>query len=275
MQEISTNSSSNVSNSSSTPSSSKDVSSGRKSLLGKKVVVTGGSRGIGAAIVKLLAEEGAQVAFTYSSREEAAVQVAHSLPGEGHFYIKMDVANETSVNEAVEHILEKWPEVDGLVNNAGITKDQLLLRMKAEDFDSVISTNLRGTFLVTKAFAKPMMKARKGSVVNITSVIGLTGNAGQANYAASKAGTVAFAKSVAIELASRNIRVNNVAPGYIATEMTSILSEDIKNKILDKIPLNKIGEGSDVAQAVRFLISDESKYITGQTLSVNGGMFME
>lgn len=245
-----------------------------QSLQGKKIVVTGGSRGIGAAIVKLLAEEGAQVAFTYSSREESAQQVAHSLPGEGHFYIKMDVSNETSVNEAVEHILEKWPEVDGVVNNAGITKDQLLLRMKADDFDSVINTNLRGTFLVTKAFTKPMMKSRKGSVVNIVSIIGETGNAGQANYAASKAGTIAFSKSVALELASRNVRVNNVAPGYIGTEMTETLSEDVKNKILDKVPLAKIGEGRDVAQAVRFLLSDESKYITGHTLDVNGGMHM-
>lgn len=244
------------------------------SLQGKRIVVTGGSRGIGAAIVKLLSEEGAQVAFTYSSREEAAQQVAHSLTGEGHFYIKMDIASEESVNEAVEHILEKWPVVDGVVNNAGITKDQLLLRMKAEDFDSVINTNLRGTFLVTKAFTKPMMKARKGSIVNITSIIGETGNAGQANYAASKAGTIAFAKSVALELASRQIRVNNVAPGFIATEMTDVLSEDIKTKLIDRVPLQKIGDGVDVAQAVRFLLSDESKYITGHTLDVNGGMHM-
>ncbi|WP_374030255.1 3-oxoacyl-[acyl-carrier-protein] reductase [Bdellovibrio bacteriovorus] len=245
-----------------------------KSLQGKKIVVTGGSRGIGASIVKLLAEEGAQVAFTYSSREEAAQQVAHSLTGEGHFYIKMDIANEESVNSAVDHILEKWSDIDGVVNNAGITKDGLLLRMKSEDFDSVVNTNLRGTFLVTKAFTKPMMKARKGSIVNIVSIIGETGNAGQANYAASKAGTIAFSKSVALELGSRNVRVNNVAPGYIATEMTDVLSEDVKSKMMEKIPLAKIGEGSDVAQAVRFLLSDESKYITGHTLDVNGGMHM-
>ncbi|MFV3409535.1 3-oxoacyl-[acyl-carrier-protein] reductase [Bdellovibrio bacteriovorus] len=245
-----------------------------KSLQGKKIVVTGGSRGIGAAIVKLLADEGAQVAFTYSSREEAAQQVAHSLAGEGHFYIKMDIANEESVNSAVDHILEKWSDIDGVVNNAGITKDGLLLRMKSEDFDSVVNTNLRGTFLVTKAFTKPMMKARKGSIVNIVSIIGETGNAGQANYAASKAGTIAFSKSVALELGSRNVRVNNVAPGYIATEMTDVLSEDVKSKMMEKIPLAKIGEGSDVAQAVRFLLSDESKYITGHTLDVNGGMHM-
>jgi 3-oxoacyl-(acyl-carrier-protein) reductase len=246
----------------------------RQSLQGKKVVVTGGSRGIGAAIVKLLAEEGAQVAFTYSSREESAQQVAHGLPGEGHFYIKMDISNEQSVNEAVDHILEKWPDVDGVVNNAGVTKDGLLLRMKSEDFDMVINTNLRGTFLVTKAFTKPMMKARKGSIVNIVSIIGETGNAGQANYAASKAGTIAFGKSVALELASRNVRVNNVAPGFIATEMTDVLTEDQKTGMLERVPLGKIGEGADIAQAVRFLISDESKYITGHTLDVNGGMHM-
>lgn len=246
-----------------------------KTLSGKKIVVTGGSRGIGAAIVKLLAQEGAQVAFTYSSREESAQQVAHTLSGEGHFYIKMDISNEESINSAVNHILEKWPDVDGVVNNAGITKDQLLLRMKAEDFDSVIGTNLRGTFLVTKAFTKVMMKARKGSIVNITSVIGQTGNAGQANYAASKAGTVAFSKSVALELASRNVRLNCVAPGFIATEMTDALSEETKQKIMEKIPLQKIGDGQDVAQAVRFLLSDESKYITGHTINVNGGMFMD
>lgn len=245
------------------------------SLQGKKIVVTGGSRGIGAAIVKLLAEEGAQVAFTFSSREEAAQQVAHSLPGEGHFYIKMDIANEESVNAAVAHILEKWGEVDGVVNNAGITKDQLLMRMKAEDFDSVISTNLRGTYLVTKAFTKSMMKARKGSIVNITSIIGQTGNPGQANYAASKAGTVAFSKSIALELASRNVRLNCVAPGFIATEMTDVLTEEQKAKMLERVPLGTIGEGRDVAQAVRFLLSDESKYITGHTLNVNGGMYMD
>lgn len=245
------------------------------SLKGKKIVVTGGSRGIGAAIVKLLADEGAQVAFTYSSREESAQQVAHTLKGEGHFYLKMDISQEESITSAVEHILEKWPDIDGVVNNAGITKDQLLMRMKSEDFDSVIGTNLRGTFLVTKAFSKIMMKARKGSIVNITSVIGQTGNAGQANYAASKAGTVAFSKSVAQELGSRNVRLNCVAPGFIATEMTEVLGEDTKEKILSKIPLQKIGDGQDVAYAVRYLLSDESKYITGHTINVNGGMFMD
>lgn len=245
-----------------------------QSLRGKRVVVTGGSRGIGAAIVRLLAEEGAQVAFTFSSREESAAEVARSLPGEGHFYVKMDISSPESVTQGVEQILAKMPEVHGLVNNAGITKDTLLLRMKAEDFSAVVDTNLKGTFLVTKALTKVLMK-NQASIVHITSVIGQTGNAGQANYAASKAGTVGFSKSVALELASRGVRSNCVAPGFIGTEMTHILNEDQKKSILSKIPLGTMGEGRDVAQAVRFLLSDESRYVTGQTLSVNGGMFME
>lgn len=247
----------------------------QKSLDGQKIIVTGGSRGIGSAIVRLLANEGAQVAFTFSSREELAQQLAQSLPGEDHIYTKMDISNEDSVNTAIDHILSKWQSVNGLVNNAGITKDQLLLRMKTDDFDSVINTNLRGTYLVSKSIAKVMLKAKKGSIVNITSVIGQTGNPGQGSYAASKAGTVAFAKSIAQELGSRNIRVNNVAPGFIVTDMTNELSEDAKNKILEKVPLGTLGDCDDVAYAVRFLLSDESKYITGHTISVNGGMFMD
>ncbi|MBX2986464.1 MAG: 3-oxoacyl-[acyl-carrier-protein] reductase [Bdellovibrionaceae bacterium] len=243
-------------------------------LKGKRILVTGGSRGIGAAIVRLLADEGAQVAFTYSSREESAAEVAKGLSGEGHFYLKMDVASEESVKEGVDQVLAKWPEVHGVVNNAGITKDNLFIRMKADDFDAVMDTNLKGTFLVTKALSRSLMK-NKGSVVNITSVIGQTGNPGQANYAASKAGTVAMSKSIALELASREVRVNCVAPGFIATEMTSALNEEQKKKIMEKVPLGFIGEGRDVAQAVRFLLSDESRYITGHTISVNGGLFME
>lgn len=247
---------------------------GKTSLQGKRIVVTGGSRGIGAAIVKCLANEGAQVAFTYSSREDAAAEVAKGLAGEGHFYVKMDISSEDSVNAGVEQILAKFPEVHGVVNNAGITKDTLLLRMKGDDFGAVVDTNLKGTFFVTKALSRTLMK-NKGSIVNITSVIGQTGNPGQANYAASKAGTVGFTKSVAQELASRGVRANCVAPGFIATEMTHVLNDDQKKKILEKIPLASIGEATDVAQAVRFLLSDESKYITGHTLSVNGGMFMD
>lgn len=246
-----------------------------QSLKGKKIIVTGGSRGIGAQIVQYLAREGAIVAFTYSSKEEAAAAVAKQLPGEGHFFMQMNISDESSIEKTMGEIQQKLGEIDGLVNNAGVTKDQLLVRLKTEDFDQVINTNLRGTFLVTKHVAKAMMKARKGSIVNITSIIGQTGNAGQSNYAASKAGTVAFSKSVALELASRGVRVNCVAPGFIGTEMTDVLSAETKEKILAQIPMNRIGDSEDVAQAVRFLLSDESKYITGHTLSVNGGMHMD
>ena len=244
-------------------------------LAGKKILVTGGSRGIGAAIAKELAEDGASVAITYVSREDAAQAVLKDLPGSGHMAIKMDLASEESIEQALEKVLGTWGGVDGVVNNAGVTKDGLLLRMKTEDFDSVINTNLKGTFLVTRAAIKSMIKARKGSIVNITSVIGQTGNPGQANYAASKAGVVAFTKSVAHEIASRGVRANCVAPGFIATEMTDILTEDQKKAILSEIPLGRIAEAKEVAKAVAFLLSDSSSYITGHTLSVNGGLYME
>ena len=243
--------------------------------MGQKIIVTGGSRGIGAGIVQCLAESGAEVAFTYSSREESAQQVLAKLPGSGHFCVQMNIADESSVQAGLEQILKKWPEIHGLVNNAGITKDQLILRMKTEDFDSVINTNLKGTFLLCRALSKLMIKARQGSIVNITSVIGQTGNAGQSNYAASKAGTIGFSKSLAQEIGSRGVRVNCIAPGFIATEMTGSLTAEQKSKILEKIPLQRMGETQDIASAVRFLLSDESKYITGHTLSVNGGMFMQ
>lgn len=244
------------------------------SLTGKKILVTGGSRGIGAAIVEWLAGRGAQVAFTYSSREDAAAQVLSRLPGEGHFHVRMDLRDEASVEQALSQVHEKFGALDGVVNNAGLTKDTLLLRMKTEDFDQVVQANLRGTFLVVRGVLKAMLKARQGSIVNITSVIGQTGNAGQANYAASKAGLEAFSRSVAQEVASRNIRINCVAPGFIATEMTGVLNEDQKKAILDKIPMGRIAEPSEVASAVGFLLSEDSKYITGHTLSVNGGLFM-
>lgn len=244
------------------------------SLKGKKIIVTGGSRGIGAATVKVLAAKGAQVGFSFVSNETAAQNVLKSLPGEGHFVFKLDLTNETSVDEAIQTITKKWPQIDGLVNNAGITKDQLLLRMKSEDFDSVINTNLRGNFLVIRGLLKGMLKARQGSIVSLTSIIGQTGNPGQANYAASKAGLIAFSKSVALEVASRGIRLNCVAPGFISTEMTGALSEDQKNSLAAKIPMERIAEPEEVAYAVAFLLSEESKYITGQTLNVNGGLYM-
>jgi 3-oxoacyl-[acyl-carrier protein] reductase len=243
-------------------------------LAGKKVLVTGGSRGIGASIVKVLAARGAQVAFTYSSNEASAQKILNELPGSGHICLKMNITDEASVIAGVEQVLEQFKELDGLVNNAGITKDTLLLRMKSEDFSNVVDTNLKGTFLVSKAILKGMLKQRRGSIVNITSVIGQMGNAGQANYAASKAGTEAFSKSMALESASRGLRVNCVAPGFIATEMTEVLTEEQKKQIMTRIPLERIAEPEEVAYAVSFLLSDESKYITGHTLSVNGGMWM-
>ena len=244
------------------------------SLQGKKIFVTGGSRGIGAAIVQLLAQNGAHVAFTYSSRKESAESILKDLPGSGHMILQMNLSDENSVQECMKQLTDAWSEVDGVVNNAGITKDQLLMRMKTEDFDSVINTNLRGNFLIIKALSKIMMKARRGSIVNITSVIGQTGNAGQSNYAASKAGLIAFTKSIAQEIGSRNVRLNCVAPGFIVTEMTGALNEDQKLAIQNKVPLETLGQPEDVAHAVLFLLSDESKYMTGHTLNVNGGLYM-
>lgn len=243
-------------------------------LQGKKVLVTGGSRGIGAGICQLLSEQGCQLALTYTSRPDAAEKVLSQLQGEGHQVIKMDISESDSVKAGVDQVLESFGQIDGVVNNAGITKDQLLMRMKDEDFDQVIRTNLRGTYLVSKAVLKPMIKARKGSIVCITSVVGQMGNPGQANYAASKAGTEGFAKSLAKEVASRNVRVNCVAPGYITTDMTADLDEKQTQSITNLIPMERMGQVEDVAQAVAFLLSDASTYMTGQTLAVNGGMYM-
>lgn len=249
----------------------------RLSLEHKKIFLTGGSRGIGAATVKYLADLGASVAFTFSSSESQAHSLLESLPKtnlQQHFCIKMDVSQESSVEDGVGQVLQKWSDLDGVVNNAGITKDQLMLRMKAEDFNQVLQTNLTGVFNVTKAVSKSMLKARKGSFVNISSVIGSMGNPGQANYAASKGGLEAFTKSIALEFASRGIRANCVAPGYIKSDMTSALSAEQLAKFNEKIPLGRPGEGEEVAAAVAFLLSDAASYITGQTLHVNGGMYL-
>lgn len=244
-------------------------------LEGKTVLVTGGSRGIGAGIARTLAMAGARVAITFSSRPDAAEEVLKSLPGHNnHLSLQLDVANEDSVHRCVDELMRTFERLDGVVNNAGVTRDQLLLRMKTEDFDQVINTNLRGTYLITKNVMKPMIKARGGSIVNITSVIGHSGNAGQANYAASKAGTEGFTRSVAQEVASRGIRLNCVAPGFIVTDMTGALDDKQKGQILDSIPMRRLGQTEDVAQAVLFLLSDSSSYMTGQTLHVNGGMYM-
>jgi 3-oxoacyl-[acyl-carrier protein] reductase len=243
-------------------------------LKNKKIFITGGSRGIGAAIVRVLAKAGAQIAFTYSTNEAKAQELLKSLPAGEHLCFQLNVADSAAVEQVADQVLQKWSHVDGVVNNAGITKDQLLLRMKAEDFDQVIATNLTGVFSVTKAFSKSMLKARSGAFVNISSVIGSTGNTGQANYAASKGGLEAFTKSVALELASRGIRANCVAPGYIKSDMTDVLTPEQLAKFSEKIPLARAGEAEEIAKAVAFLLSDAASYITGQTLHVNGGMFL-
>ena len=240
----------------------------------KCYLVTGASRGIGAKIAELLAAEGARVAITYSSSSAKAEGVLESLRGDSHRMVQMNLQNPESVKDAFKSVLDDFPQLDGLVNNAGITKDQILLRMKDEEFDDVINTNLKGAYLCTKLAMKPMMKKRYGSIVNVTSVIGQMGNAGQSNYAASKAGIEGFTKSIAREVASRNIRLNCVAPGLIQTDMTGQLSEDQKQQMLNEIPLARWGTPEDVARAVSFLLSDEASYVTGQTLSVNGGMYM-
>ncbi|MCB0413249.1 MAG: 3-oxoacyl-[acyl-carrier-protein] reductase [Bdellovibrionales bacterium] len=241
---------------------------------GKKFLITGSSRGIGAGIAQLLAAEGALVAVTYSQNEKAAHKVLNSLEGSGHIAIKLDISSESSIAEAFKEVFEKFGHLDGLVNNAGITKDNLFLRMKTEDFDKVIETNLKGTFLCTKAVIKPMMKNRNGSVVNITSLSGQAGNPGQCNYSASKAGVEAFSKSIAQEFASRNIRINCVAPGFIATDMTQAMEEKAFKSVAERVPMNRWGDVKDIAHAVSFLLSENASYITGQTISVNGGLYM-
>lgn len=244
-------------------------------LSGKKILVTGGSRGIGAGIVQHLASLGAHVAFTYSSNQASAEKILSTLKNpENHMMIQMDVSQEKSIEEGIAKVLEKFEGLDGLVNNAGITKDQLILRMKPEDFDQVYNVNLRGTFYCSKLVLKPMMKARKGSIVNISSVVGHTGNPGQTNYTATKAGVEGFSRSLALELSSRNIRSNCVAPGFIESDMTHELTDAQKETMFSRIPLGKIGSAQDVANAVAFLLSDSSSYITGHTLHVNGGLYM-
>lgn len=245
-----------------------------ENLKNKKFFVTGGSRGIGAGIVKLLADSGAHVSFTYSTNEAKAQELLKSLPGSGHHCFQLDVSNLQSVEDVTAKVTALWPEIDGVVNNAGITKDVLLLRMKPEDFNNVIQTNLTGVFAVTKAFSKQMLKARKGAFVNISSVIGSTGNSGQSNYAASKGGLEAFTKSIALEFGSRGIRANCVAPGYIKSDMTGALTDEQLRNFSEKIPLQRPGEANEVAAAVAFLLSDSASYITGQTLHVNGGMYL-
>ncbi len=245
-------------------------------LTGKTAIVTGGSRGIGRAIAVCLAAEGANVAVIYAGNTTAAEETLQAITDKGGnaISIQCDVANEDAVTAMVKQVKEQFGSVDILVNNAGITRDGLLMRMKTADWQAVLDTNLTGTFFCTKAVTKFMMKQRSGAIVNLTSVVGLTGNAGQANYAAAKSGIIGFTKSVAKELASRGIRANAVAPGCIDTDMTAVLSDAVKEEMLKTIPLGRVAQPEEVAKAVLFLVSDCASYITGQVLNVDGGMVM-
>lgn len=239
-------------------------------------LVTGGSRGIGRAICVRLARMGMRVGINYVLRPEAAeetLELVRAAGGDG-FFVPFNVADAAAVQEGIKGVLEAHQRIDILVNNAGVVRDGLLARMKDEDWDSVLETNLKGTFLCTRAVMRPMVKQKWGRIVNISSVIGCTGNAGQANYSAAKAGLIGLTKSMARELAGRGITVNCVAPGYIATDMTASLTEELQQLLLGQIPLGVLGTPEDVAAAVAFLASEDSAYITGQTLHVNGGMYM-
>lgn len=245
-------------------------------LEGKTALVTGGSRGIGRAIALILADYGADVAITYRSSVDAANEVKEEIEGKGckAKAIQADAVKFDSAEEVIGKITDDWEKLDILVNNAGITKDNLILRMSEEQWDQVIDTNLKSIFNYSKAVAKLMMRNRGGSIINISSVVGISGNAGQSNYAASKAGIIGFTKSYAKELASRNIRANVVAPGYITTEMTDELDEKVLESIKEETPLARPGDAEEVANTVAFLASDLSSYITGETIRVDGGMAM-
>lgn len=245
-------------------------------LSGKIALVTGGSRGIGRAIVLRLSEAGAAVAFTYRSRKEEADSLVAELQAKGckAAAYQSDAANTAQSNEVVQAVIKEFGRLDILVNNAGITKDGLLMRMSEEDWDSVIATNLKSVFNFTKAACRQMMSQQAGKIINISSVVGLVGNPGQANYVASKAGVIGFTKSIAKELASRNIQVNAIAPGFIETDMTEKLNEKQKESILGIIPMKRMAKPEEVAGVVCFLASEDSDYITGQTLCVDGGMVM-
>ena len=242
----------------------------------KTVLVTGGSRGIGKEIALKFAKQGYDVIINYVSDKTDTEELKKELEANGGkaLIVKADVTNPEQIENLVKTAIETFGKIDVLVNNAGITKDNLLMRMSEEEFDKVIEVNLKGTFLMTKAVTKYMMKKRQGSIINLSSVVGVTGNAGQCNYAASKAGIIGFTKSVAKELASRNIRANAIAPGFITTDMTDVLSDEIKETIQEQIPLKRMGNAKEVAELAYFLGSEQSSYITGQIIHVDGGMVM-
>ncbi|MGG2014444.1 3-oxoacyl-[acyl-carrier-protein] reductase [Bacillus sp. S10(2024)] len=245
-------------------------------LKDKVALVTGASRGIGRAIALDLAKQGAKIVVNYAGNELKANEVVDEIKNLGSeaIAVKANVASGEEVADMVKQTVDTFGQIDILVNNAGITKDNLLMRMKEEEWDAVINTNLKGVFLCTKAVSRYMMRQRHGRIINIASVVGVTGNPGQANYVAAKAGVIGLTKTSAKELASRNITVNAIAPGFIVTDMTGVLAEDVKNEMLKLIPIAKFGEAEDISNAVAFLASDASRYITGQTLHVDGGMVM-
>ncbi len=244
-------------------------------LEGKTAVITGGARGIGKEIAKVLAKEGADCVLCDVNTEELKTAAAEieSL-GVQCLPLALNVCDLKQCEDAANKIIDKFKKIDILINNAGITRDGLLLRMKEEDWDSVIAVNLKGTFNCTKAAVKAMLKQRSGRIVNVASIIGVMGNAGQANYAASKAGVIGLTKSTAKEVASRNINVNAIAPGFIETKMTDVLSDEVKEAMLKQIPLKRFGKPEDVGNLVLFLVSDDASYITGQVIKIDGGMVM-
>ncbi|WP_077601134.1 3-oxoacyl-[acyl-carrier-protein] reductase [Oceanobacillus sojae] len=245
-------------------------------LQDQTAVVTGASRGIGRAIALELAKNGANVIVNYSGSEAKAEEVVGEIQALGVKAVKIqaNVADEESVKQLMKQAVKEFGSIDILVNNAGITKDNLLMRMKEDEFDQVIQTNLKGTFLCTKAVSRQMMKQKSGRIINVASIVGVSGNPGQANYVAAKAGVIGLTKTTAKELASRNILVNAVAPGFISTDMTDQLSEEQQESLLQLVPLARLGKPEDVARVVRFLASKDANYITGQTIHIDGGMVM-
>lgn len=239
-------------------------------------LITGAARGIGKQIAITLAKAGYDIALNYRSKTDDLNKTKEEIESYKVkcLLVQGDVSNFEDTQRMAQETIDEFGKIDVLVNNAGITKDMLLLRMKQEDFENVIDINLVGTFNMTKNVASYMMKARQGRIINVSSVVGVSGNAGQANYSASKAGIIGFTKSLAKELASRNILVNAVAPGFIGTDMTNILKDDVKDKILEQIPLKRIGNAEEVANVVKFLASSDSSYITGQVINIDGGMLM-